>query len=90
MQAGVVRHLRGVLRTLVFIDHIEIVGAVFVIGLGAALLHVLQLIVWPFDAVAHHGPANQADHGGHSPPTAIANRIACSSARNGAHQGTRA
>ena len=89
MQAGVVRHLRGVLRALVFINHIEVVGAVFVICLGSALLYVLQLIVRPLDAVAHHGSADQANHGGHSPSTAIADRIARSAASNGAHQGAR-
>ena len=78
--------MRVVLRSLVFIHHVEVARAVFIKGLRAALLEVLHLVVRAFNPVSNHRAAHQADHGRHGPATAIANSVTGGTPRQGAHQ----
>ena len=89
IQPRIVGHLRRVLRVLVFIDHVVIAGAVFVIRLGGALLDVLQLVVGAFNVVANHRAAHQTNQRGGSPAAAVANRIAGSASGQRTHQRAR-
>ena len=77
-----------VLLALVFVNHVVGGGAVFVIGLGAALLHVLHLLgAAAFDAVTHHSTAENAKRRSGRTATTAANRIAGQAADQRTQQG---
>ena len=81
----------GVLAARVFIHHVVAHGAVFVVRLGGAALHVFVLrLAVALDVVAQHRAANHANGRGRRPAAALANGVARCATRNGSHDGARA
>src|SRR6218665_1786265 len=66
--ARVVLRARAVLAPGVFVDHVVADGAVLVVGLGRAALHVLVLGLTAFDLVAAYCSSQHTDRT-HRPPT---------------------
>jgi hypothetical protein len=63
-----------------------VAGAVFIKGLGTALLDVLCLVAAAFYPVAHYCTADYANYCSQCPPIAIANGVANCTARYSAQQ----
>ena len=81
-------HLHAVLLATELVDHVVGHGAVFIDGLGAAVLHGLHLRCrGAFNAVPQNGAADDADHGGSRVARALAKLVANGASRQSTHQG---